>query len=64
MTVAEKLDELEHLIDGGVWPPSAVARVGWTLGAAGIAARRARHRIAPILTAHVTIARRGERTAA
>ena len=37
---AERLDDLEWLIGGGVWPPDAVARVGWTVGAAQIAARR------------------------
>lgn len=36
----ERLAELVHLLDGGVWPPSACARLGWTVDAAVAAARR------------------------
>ena len=41
MTPAERLDELEWLLDGGTWVPGAVARLGWTLPSARRAAERA-----------------------
>lgn len=39
----ERLAELVHLLDGGVWPPSACARLGWTVSSAMTAARRRGH---------------------
>lgn len=43
-----QLDELQHLLDGGIWPGEAVVRTGWTsLKAAARAARRhSRHALA------------------
>lgn len=35
-----RLDELEHLLDGDVWPPSAASRCGWTISGAMSGARR------------------------
>ena len=35
----DRLNEVQHLIDGGVWPPHAVKRCAWTLTAAEKAAR-------------------------
>ena len=35
-----RLGELEHLLNGGVWPPSAVRRLGWTVTGAEKAARK------------------------
>lgn len=38
--VSYRLSEIEHLIAGGVWPPEAVHRVGWSTAAAEQAAAR------------------------
>lgn len=44
----ERLDELEWLIDGGVWPVEAAKRCGWgNLASAESIARRHNH---PVLT--------------
>lgn len=50
----DRLSDLEWLIDGGVWPPSAAERVGWTVDAAEQAARRHGYsRVARVLRAHI-----------
>ena len=39
--------EVEHLIAGGVWPPTAARRVGWSVeNAERAAARHGRHKLA------------------
>lgn len=35
-----RLDELTWLLDGGVWPPEAARRCGWTVAGAEKAARK------------------------
>lgn len=50
----DRLSDLEWLLDGGTWPPAAVERVGWTVGAAEQAARRHGYsRVARVLRPHV-----------
>ena len=45
--VSYRLGELEHLIAGGVWPPTAARRVGWSVeNAERAAARHGRHKLA------------------
>ncbi len=53
-----RLDELEWLIDGGVWPPTACARVGWSVDAARQAATRHGRTVAAVLQGHVAAQRR------
>ncbi|MFE5777115.1 hypothetical protein [Brachybacterium sp. NPDC056505] len=38
--IAARIEELEWLLDGGVWPPTACARVGWTVETARTMANR------------------------
>lgn len=54
----ERLDDLAWLIDGGVWPPTACARVGWTLTAAEKAARDRAPHLGVVLRRHVKAQRR------
>lgn len=50
--VTHRLDEMEHLIAGSVWPPDAAHRVGWSLETAErAAARHGRHNLAARLAA-------------
>lgn len=51
-----RISELEHLLDGGVWPPDAVRRLGWTIKSAEDAAR---YRGMTRLTARLAEYRRG-----
>ncbi|MGP5291660.1 hypothetical protein ACTXL6_16500 [Brachybacterium tyrofermentans] len=45
--VTYRLGELEHLIAGGVWPPTAAQRVGWSVeNAERAAARHGRYKLA------------------
>lgn len=47
-----RLGEIEHLLAGGVWPPEACRRVGWTVSAALYhAAAHGRERAAFLLQA-------------
>lgn len=53
-TTLYRVAELVHLLDGGVWPPQACERVGWTVTAAEKALRRTEHnRWARVLQGHV-----------
>lgn len=55
------LDEVEHLIAGGVWPPQALQRLGWDLtGAERAARRRDRTRLSSLLRNHLRAEQRGE----
>lgn len=55
------LDELEHLIAGGVWPPQAIRRLGWDLqGACEAARRRGCTRLSNLLRVHLRAEQRGE----
>ncbi|MGO1325094.1 MAG: hypothetical protein ACTMH8_06130 [Brevibacterium aurantiacum] len=38
--VSYRLGELEHLLAGGIWPPTAARRVGWSVETAERAAAR------------------------
>lgn len=51
----DRLNEVQHLIDGGVWPPNAVKRCEWTLTGAEKAARVAgRDQLANTLRPHIS----------
>lgn len=55
------LDEVEHLIAGGVWPPQALQRLGWDLaGAERAARRRGRTRLSNLFRAHIRAEQGGE----
>ena len=55
------LDELEHLIAGGIWPPQAIRRLGWDLqGACEAARRRKRTALQNLLRNHLRAEQRGE----
>lgn len=57
MAPAERLDELEWLLNGGTWVPGAVARLGWTIPSAVRAAERAgRRELSSRLRAHEAVA--------
>ncbi|UQN31818.1 hypothetical protein [Brachybacterium kimchii] len=55
-----RLDELQHLVDGGVWPTEALARTGWDslYDAARAARRRGRIRLAQRLEREERIQKR------
>lgn len=58
MTARERLDELQWLLGRGVWPPTACARLGWSIGAAEKAARAdGRRDMAAVLWRHIKAAR-------
>lgn len=55
---SDRLEDLEWLLEGGVWPPTACARVGWTVDAARQAATRHGRTVAAVLQGHVAAQRR------
>lgn len=58
MTARERLAELHWLLDGGAWPPTACARVDWTVYAAEKVARaHGDLRLVRVLGPHVHAAR-------
>lgn len=54
ISAADRLDDLAWLLDGGVWPPSAARRCGWTVAGAEKAARKHRRpRVARAMYPHM-----------
>jgi hypothetical protein len=62
--LTDRLDEVEHLIAGGVWPPHAIKRCDWSLQGAETAARRTgRHHLATTLRTHRAMLRADRKAA-
>lgn len=59
-----RLDELEHLLAGGVWPEWAVSRLGWNLRAAERVARGRGRKVLARRLRHALAAAREDVTAA